>query len=106
MAFFPDGHRAQFLGSLGVEARFLSVRVRLEQEVVEYFDTPSYPAVVTRSGEIIEADVSTAFFLSFPMGSPTLPGQPPDSPGFSFSTGYFGGGRGQLDIEGAIGAQE
>ncbi|KAL8278875.1 hypothetical protein RQP46_008746 [Phenoliferia psychrophenolica] len=52
-----NGHRAQYLGSLGVEARFLGCTIRLDTSVEEYYDTPSYPAVVCKSGEVIEADV-------------------------------------------------
>ncbi|KAM0746784.1 FAD/NAD(P)-binding domain-containing protein [Meredithblackwellia eburnea MCA 4105] len=52
-----QGHRAQFLGALGTECRFLGVQIRLSCEVVEYFDEEMAPAVRTKEGEIIEADV-------------------------------------------------
>ncbi|GAA5828568.1 hypothetical protein JCM11251_000854 [Rhodosporidiobolus azoricus] len=52
-----QGRRATFLGSLGTEARLLGVNIKLEAEVVEYYDSSDEPAVVLRTGEMIRADV-------------------------------------------------
>lgn len=52
-----QGHRAQFLGVLGIEARLLMVDIRYETEVAKYFDSSDSPALVTTSGEVIQADV-------------------------------------------------
>lgn len=51
------GHRAHFLGSLGVECRMLGVKIRLETEVTKYHDSRHSPSVVVGSGEVIFADV-------------------------------------------------
>lgn len=52
-----QGRRAAFLGSLGVEARLLGVQIRLNSEVVKYWDAEDKPAVVLRSGEVVPGDV-------------------------------------------------
>ncbi|BGP44002.1 hypothetical protein JCM10450v2_008218 [Rhodotorula kratochvilovae] len=52
-----QGRRASFLGSLGIEARLLGVNIRLEAEVVQYWDAEDEPAVMLRSGEVIRGDV-------------------------------------------------
>ncbi|KAI5475153.1 hypothetical protein MNV49_001869 [Pseudohyphozyma bogoriensis] len=51
-----QGHRAQFLGSLGIEARLLGVKVLYERDVYQYRDTPRKPAIVTKQGDVIYAD--------------------------------------------------
>lgn len=53
-----QGHRAQFLGVLGIEARLLGVEILYEEEVVKYLDSPDLPRLVTASGEVMQADVS------------------------------------------------
>ncbi|BGO96176.1 hypothetical protein NBRC10512_006671 [Rhodotorula toruloides] len=55
-----QGRRAAFLGSLGVEARLLGVQIRLNSEVVKYWDAEDKPAVVLRSGEVVPGDVVIA----------------------------------------------
>ncbi|GAA5917153.1 hypothetical protein JCM5296_006651 [Sporobolomyces johnsonii] len=52
-----QGRRAQFLGSLGTEARLLGVNFKLEAEVTGYWDSDNEPAVVLRTGEIVRGDV-------------------------------------------------
>lgn len=53
-----QGSRPHFLGSLGVEARLLGVSIRLDTEVVGYWDSADEQAVITRSGEVIRGDVT------------------------------------------------
>lgn len=62
---FKLGHRAQFLGVFGSEARCLKVRVRLNTEVIAYTDSKKQPSVTTASGEVIFADVSGVFRCQF-----------------------------------------
>ncbi|KAK4703096.1 hypothetical protein P7C70_g3123, partial [Phenoliferia sp. Uapishka_3] len=52
-----QGHRAQFLEILRKEAERLGVEIQYDTEVVEYWDVPTCPAVVTKAEDIIEADV-------------------------------------------------
>ncbi|GAA5890509.1 hypothetical protein JCM6882_002944 [Rhodosporidiobolus microsporus] len=52
-----QGRRATFLGSLGTEARLLGVSIRLEAEVIEYYDSPDEPSVILRTGEMVRGDV-------------------------------------------------
>ncbi|GAA5835735.1 hypothetical protein JCM11251_007413 [Rhodosporidiobolus azoricus] len=53
-----QGHRAQYLGVLGVEARMQQVGFRPNTEVVEYRDGDEYtqPSIVTARGEVLSAD--------------------------------------------------
>ncbi|BGP04019.1 hypothetical protein NBRC10513v2_007760 [Rhodotorula toruloides] len=55
-----QGRRAAFLGSLGVEGRLLGVQIRLDSEVVKYWDAEDDPAVVLRGGEVVRGDVIIA----------------------------------------------
>lgn len=52
-----QGHRGHFFSTLATEAIRAGVTVRLNTEVVEYWDLPTCPAIVTASGEVVEADV-------------------------------------------------
>ncbi|GAA5919397.1 hypothetical protein JCM6882_005086 [Rhodosporidiobolus microsporus] len=51
-----QGHRAQYLGVLGVEARMQQVGFRPNTEVVEYRDDDYQPSIVTARGEVLTAD--------------------------------------------------
>lgn len=53
-----QGHRAQYLGVLGIEARMLGVEFRTGTEVVEFNDSAKSPSIVTAKGETLFADVS------------------------------------------------
>ncbi|GEM11814.1 monooxygenase [Rhodotorula toruloides] len=55
-----QGRRAAFLGSLGVEARLLGAQIRLNSEVVKYWDAEDEPAVVLRGGEVVRGEVIIA----------------------------------------------
>ncbi|BGP28100.1 hypothetical protein JCM10295v2_007087 [Rhodotorula toruloides] len=54
-----QGRRAAFLGSLGVEARLLGAQIRLNSEVVKYWDAEDEPAVVLRGGEVVRGETYT-----------------------------------------------
>ncbi|GAA5852621.1 hypothetical protein JCM8547_002568 [Rhodosporidiobolus lusitaniae] len=51
-----QGHRAQYLGVLGVEARMQQVGYKPNTEVVEFLDDDHRPAIITARGERMEAD--------------------------------------------------
>ncbi|GAA5921691.1 hypothetical protein JCM1841_007091 [Sporobolomyces salmonicolor] len=51
-----QGHRAQYLAVLGIEARMLMVQFRPYSQVVEYRDSKKTPAVVLQTGEVMFAD--------------------------------------------------
>ncbi|BGP30930.1 hypothetical protein JCM10296v2_002692 [Rhodotorula toruloides] len=51
-----QGHRAQYLGVLGTEARMLGVEFRTGTEVVEFNDSAKSPSIVTAKGETLFAD--------------------------------------------------
>ncbi|GAA5858378.1 hypothetical protein JCM1840_001172 [Sporobolomyces johnsonii] len=51
-----QGHRAQYLAVLGIEARMLMVQFRPYSQVVEYRDSKKTPAVVLQTGEVVFAD--------------------------------------------------
>ncbi|GEM06638.1 cullin 3 [Rhodotorula toruloides] len=51
-----QGHRAQYLGVLGIEARMLGVEFETGTEVVEFNDSAKSPSVVTARGETLFAD--------------------------------------------------
>lgn len=46
-----QGHRGQFLGLLGLEARLNLVDIRLSAEVVRFIDSPNSPGLVVSDGE-------------------------------------------------------
>ncbi|CEQ40827.1 SPOSA6832_02475 [Sporobolomyces salmonicolor] len=79
-----QGRRAQFLGSLGTEARLLGVNIKLEAEVTSYWDSDDQPAVVLRTGEVIRGDViivadgiqSVSRRLLASQGRPAAPARP------------------------------
>ncbi|GAA6027957.1 hypothetical protein JCM8097_001800 [Rhodosporidiobolus ruineniae] len=52
-----QGHRAQYLGVLGVEARMQQVAFKPNTEVVEYRDDDIEPSIVTARGEMLSADL-------------------------------------------------
>ncbi|GAA6008606.1 hypothetical protein JCM10207_007176 [Rhodosporidiobolus poonsookiae] len=52
-----QGHRAQYLGVLGVEARMQMVGFKPNTEVVEYRDDEVQPSIVTARGEVLSADL-------------------------------------------------
>lgn len=66
-ATIMQGHRAQYLANLGVEARMLGVAFKPNTEVLEYHDSEKQPSLVTARGETMFADVrcSPSSFLTF-----------------------------------------
>lgn len=51
------GHRAQYLGVFGVEARMLGVEVVPYTEVVDILDNLDRPACITSDGRVFHGDV-------------------------------------------------
>ncbi|BGP14817.1 hypothetical protein JCM10213v2_002772 [Rhodosporidiobolus nylandii] len=82
-----QGHRAQYLGVLGVEARMLMVGFKPNNEVIEYRDAEpdgsGKPSIVTARGETLEADlivvcdgVNSYGYVPFSLSAPPLPLSP------------------------------
>jgi glycine/D-amino acid oxidase-like deaminating enzyme len=53
----PSGHRAQYLGVFGVEARMLGVEVVPYSEVIDILDNLDRPACITADGRVFHGDV-------------------------------------------------
>lgn len=52
-----SGHRAQYLGVFGVEARMLGVEVIPNTEVIDILDNLDRPACITSDGRVFHGDV-------------------------------------------------
>lgn len=54
---WTPGHRAQFLGVFGVEARVLGVEIVPYTEVIDVIDNLDRPACITSDGRVFKGDV-------------------------------------------------
>lgn len=55
--FLSIGHRAQYLGVFGVEARMLGVEVIPYTEIIDILDNLDRPACITADGRVFQGDV-------------------------------------------------